>query len=144
MIQLCCEYVSVQYIWLYVILMSCTSFWVNPHSIACLNVKELFAGSRCHIWSLSDSNKIRTHNHLVGKQTLSHLAKLAKRLSCVVSTYLYGAFDCVIIMSHTSFRVNPHSIVCLNVKELLTQSKRHIWSLSDCNGIRTHNHLEHL
>ena len=32
-------------------------------------------------------------------------------------------------------------IVCLNVKELLTQSRHHIWSLSDCNGIRTHNLL---
>ena len=27
--------------------------------------------------SLSDSNGIRTHNHLVCKQTLNHLAKLA-------------------------------------------------------------------
>ena len=32
----------------------------------------------------------------------------------------------VIIMSRTSFRVNPHSIVCLNVKELLPRSRRHI------------------
>ena len=30
-------------------------------------------------------------------------------------------------MSHTSFRVNIHSIVCLNVKELLARSRRHIW-----------------
>ena len=34
-------------------------------------------------------------------------------------------------MSCTSFRVNPHSIVCLNVKELLTRSRHQIWSLSD-------------
>ena len=32
----------------------------------------------------------------------------------------------VIILSRTSFRVNPHSIVCMNVKELLAQSRRHI------------------
>ena len=32
-------------------------------------------------------------------------------------------------MSRTSFRVNPHSIVRLNVKELLlARSRRHIWS----------------
>ena len=43
----------------------------------------------------SDCNWIRTHNHLVHKRTLNHLAKLAKWLSCVVSTYLYGAFDCI-------------------------------------------------
>ena len=37
----------------------------------------------------------------------------------------------VIIMSRTSFKVNLHSIVCLNLKELLARSRRHIWSLSD-------------
>ena len=30
---------------------------------------------------------------------------------------------------------------CLNVKELLAQSRRIIWSLSDCNLTRTQNHL---
>ena len=30
---------------------------------------------------------------------------------------------------------------CLNVKELLAQSRREIWSLSDCNGTWIHNHL---
>ena len=30
---------------------------------------------------------------------------------------------------------------CLNVKELLTQNRRDIWSLSDNNGIWIHNHL---
>ena len=34
-------------------------------------------------------------------------------------------------MSHTSSKVNPHSRVCLNIKELLAQSRHHIWSLSD-------------
>ena len=49
---------------------------------------------------LSDCNWTRTHNHLVHKQTLNHLAKLAKWLSCVVSTYLYGAFDCMFLSCH--------------------------------------------
>ena len=48
----------------------------------------------------------------------------------------------VLIMSRTRFRVNPHSIViCLNGKELLSPNRWNIWSLSDCNGTRTHNHL---
>ena len=47
----------------------------------------------------------------------------------------------VIIMSRTSFRVNVHSIVSLNVKELLAQSTRYIWSLSDSKRIGTHNHF---
>ena len=48
---------------------------------SCLNVKELLARSRREIWSLSDCNWTRTHNHLIRKGTLNHLAKLAKWLS---------------------------------------------------------------
>ena len=33
---------------------------------------------------------------------------------------------------------------CLNVKELLAQNRRNIWSLSNSNGIRIHNHLVRL
>ena len=47
-----------------------------------------------------DNNGIRTHNHLVGKQTLNHLAKLTIWLSYVVSTYLYVAFDCMLLSCH--------------------------------------------
>ena len=48
MIELCCEYLSVRCIWLYVIIMSCTSFRVNPHSSlakwlsVCLQTKWLW------------------------------------------------------------------------------------------------------
>ena len=89
---------------------------------SCLNFKKFIVRNRRDIWSLSDSSWIRTHNQLVRKQTLNHLAKLAKWLNCVVSIYMYCAFDgeylyvlCiwlyVIIMLHTRFRVNLHSIV---------------------------------
>ena len=47
-----------------------------------------------------DCNGTRTHNYLVRKRTLNHLAKLAKWLSCVVSTYLCGAFDCMFLSYH--------------------------------------------
>ena len=47
-----------------------------------------------------DTKDIRTHNHLVRKRTLNHLAKLAKWLGCVVSTYLYSAFDCMLLIYH--------------------------------------------
>ena len=33
MIELCCEYLSVRYTWLYVIAMSCKLFGMNLHSI---------------------------------------------------------------------------------------------------------------
>ena len=67
---------------------------------SCLNVKELLARNRRDIWRLSDCNWTRTHNHLVRKRTLNHLAKLTKWLSWVVSTYLYGAFDCMFLSCH--------------------------------------------
>ena len=44
---------------------------------SCLNVKELLARSRRDIWRLSDCNVTRTHNHLVCKRTVNHLAKLS-------------------------------------------------------------------
>ena len=85
-----------------------------------------------------------THNHLVPKQTLNHLAKLAKmtELHCenlpVWSIWLY-----VLIISRTCFRVNPHSTLysCLNLKELLAQNRHEIWTLSDWNCSWTYNHL---
>ena len=49
MIELCCDYLCVWCIWLYVIIMSCMILRVNLHSIVCLNVKKLLAWSRYHI-----------------------------------------------------------------------------------------------
>ena len=54
-----------------------------------LNVKHFLAWNRRGIWNLSDSYGIRTHNHIICKRTFNYLPKLAKRLSCVVSTCLY-------------------------------------------------------
>ena len=40
--------------------------------------------------AICGSNSIQTHNHLVCKRTINHFAKMAKWLTWVVSTYLYG------------------------------------------------------
>ena len=80
------------------------------------------------------------------KWTLNHLAKLAKWLNCVVSSYLYGAFDCMFLSCHVAnymFQSEYTLYSCLNVKELLSRNRRHIWSLSGCNRTQTHNHLVH-
>ena len=144
MIDLCCEYLSVRSIWLYVIMMSGTIFRVNPQSIVCLNVKEMLVQSRQDIWSLSDRKEIQTHNYLVRKRTVNDLAKLAKWLSCVVSTYLYGVLECMLLSCHvrvSEWIWNTHSIVCLTINKLLCRSRRNIWSLSDSNKIETHDYL---
>ena len=71
-----------------------------------LNVKELFALSRCENWRWSDCNWTRTQDHLVLKRTINHLAKLAKWLSCLLSIYLYGAFDCMFLSCQEHTVVN--------------------------------------
>ena len=69
------------------------------------------------VFCLSDSNGMRTHNHVVCKRTLNqvvckrtlnHIAKLAKRLTNVMSTYMYDAFECMLLSCH----------VCLSVSTL--------------------------
>ena len=140
MIELCCEYLSLRCNWLHVIIMSRMSFRVNLHPMICLNVKERLAQSRHRIWSLRNSNDIRTHNHLVHKQTLNHLATLAKWLSCVVSTYLYDATECY---CHVTYDFQSVSTLygLPECQRLLVWSRHHIWSLSDSSKIQTHNHL---
>ena len=112
MIELCCEYLSVQCIWLYVVITSRTSFWVNLHSIVCLNVKKLLARSRHHIWSLSDSDETQTH--LTSPQSVSYylvhclenLEKVAKMqnkyrqlilISAYIYIYMYIIFTCIYV-----------------------------------------------
>ena len=57
---------------------------------SCLNVMEVLAQSRREIWSLSDCNWTRTHNHLVHKRTLNHLAKLVIKLAKSLSVRLWA------------------------------------------------------
>ena len=71
----------------------CVSQWIHI-----LQLPECQGTQNRHnIWSLSDCNGTRTHNHLVHKWTFNHLAKQAKWLSCVVGTYLYCTFDCMLL-----------------------------------------------
>ena len=54
-----------------------------------LNIKELLAWNKSHIWILSYYNGTRTHNHLVCKWTRNNLAilvSLAKQLSVRLRT----------------------------------------------------------
>ena len=46
----------------------------------------------------------------------------------------------VLVMSHTRFRVNLHSVLP-EWEELLPRNRRDIWRLSDSNGVRIHNNL---
>ena len=86
----------------------------------------------------TDCNWTRIQNHLIRKWTLNHLAthstKLTKWLSCVLSTYLHGAFqitsrnDSEILVSCTQKRVRDMtrtSKCCLGK----TLSNNHDWTV---------------
>ena len=49
----------------------------------------------------------------------------------------------IVYSCHVSYAFQSESTLysCLNIKELLAQNRRQIWSLSDCNWTQTHNHL---
>ena len=66
----------------YLIIMSRTQFQSESKLYSCMNSKEFLAWNRRDIWILIDSNGSRTHNHLVRKRTLNHLAKLANLAKC--------------------------------------------------------------
>ena len=53
---------------------------------------------------------IWTQNYLVLKQTLDHFAKLTKWLTCVLNTYLYGAFDCMFLSGHVRISEWIHAL----------------------------------
>ena len=72
------------------------------------------------LFYFSDNNGIWTYNHSVPKRTINHLAKQTKWLSCVVGTYLYGVFDC--IMSRPRFRVNLQPIIAWMSRNTLPES----------------------
>ena len=68
--------------------------------------------------AICDSSGIQAHNHLVHKRTLNHFAKLAKWLTCVVSTYLYrihlnfryrACFEEAVLWHSGNYRVHIHS-----------------------------------
>ena len=71
---------------------------------SCLNVKELLARSRREIWRWSDCNWIRTHNHLVHKRTLNHLAIWPAWLNGWVFVYELSGCGFESSCSHFTFR----------------------------------------
>ena len=80
---------------------------------SCLNDTEFLAQNKCKIWSLSDCNWTRIHNHLVCKQTLKHLAKL----------FVYELSGCVFEFS-CSQSIYMHKKVKNLLKKLSTSKQK--------------------
>ena len=91
---------------------------------------------RRDIWSLSGSNGIRTHNHLVCKRTRNHLVKLVNDLA--VLWVLICTVHLGVCYYHVTYGFQSKSTLnsCLYVKELLAQNRHDM--ISGSNGIRTH------
>ena len=90
----------------------------------------------CVLLEFLDCNRTQTHNHLVYKLTLNHLAKLAKWLSCVVSTYLYSGFDCMLLSC----------TVLINIQFLdiqATTESRFALDWHTCYMIKAHSQMHH-
>ena len=110
MIELCSGYLSVRCIWLYVLVMSRTRFRVNPPcSVAWMSRNYLLEAGA--IWNFSECIWSPTQNHFARKRTINHLVQLAKWLSCVLGTYLYGAFDCMFLWCHVRVSEWIHLVV---------------------------------
>ena len=79
----------------------------------CLNVNKFLAQSRREIWSLSGCNWTRTHNHLVHKQTLNHLAKVAKLAKLAKRPVWLSGWVFVYELSSCGFYSScSHSVPC--------------------------------
>ena len=138
MIELCCVYLSVLYIWLYFLFMSSARFRVNAHSISAL-ISRTPCSKQARNLKLSDCNWTRTYNHLVPKRTLKHLAKLAKWMSYAVSTYIYTV-HLTVCSCHVTYTFQSESTlyICLNVKKLLARNRREIWSLTSRSHLKSY------
>ena len=57
--------------------------------------------------------------------------------------FLASVLGKTVCSCHVKYAFQGESTIysCLNVKELLAQNRREVWSLVDCNGTRTHNHF---
>ena len=105
-----CEYLYVRCIWLYVLVMSGTRFRVNPHSIVASMLRNSFLKTNRNLmckWLLLDW----THNRLFRKGTFNYFAKLSKCYTWVVSTCLYGAFDCMVLSCHVRVSEWIHTLL---------------------------------
>ena len=100
------------------------------HTLYMPDANNVLAQSRCEIWTLNNFNWTRNQNHLVRKRTLNDLTKETKWLSCVLSTYLYGAFDCIFLLCR------------VRVLEWMSRnSLLEIWGFGDCSCTQSQSHL---
>ena len=104
-----------------------------------------FQGTSCwkqtQYLKLIDCNGTRTHNQLVRKRTLNHFTKLTNDWAAL--WLLICTVHLTVCSYHVAYTFQSESTLYsyLNVKELFDWERQDIWNLSECNVIRTRNHL---
>ena len=68
-------------------------------------------------------------------------SQVMKLFTCWETNINTENFYCRFLSCHVRISERIQLCSCLNVKELLNRSRHEIWSLSDCNWTRNHNHL---
>ena len=133
MTALCSYYLSLWWIWLYVLLMSITRFRVNPHSIVALMSWE--SSLKFKWWQL-DSNP----EPLSSETNTQSFCQIAQMIEFWVLIFTLHLTVCSCHVTY-AFQSESTRYSCLNLKELLDWSRCKIGSLSDCNWTRTKNRL---
>ena len=103
--------------------------WIKIKSVLKDNCSKNF-------WSLSLSEKLQTCRNL-------NICLGTTRCFTINYLILAGAIVIAVCSYHVTYAFENESThcSCLNVNELLAQSRRNIRSLSDCSRTRTHNNL---
>ena len=141
MIELNCEYLSIRCIWLYVLDMSCTRLRVTPYSIfTSMSRNSLLQTSAISGSYVTATGLEPTTTLFVNKHSIVCLNWQNYRPEFWVPI---GTVHLAICSCHVTYPFQSESTlyICLNGKKLLTENRRHFWSLSDCNRTQSYNHL---
>ena len=134
MIELSCEFFSVRWIWLYILIMSCTCFRVNPHFFfALMSRKSLLKTNAISEVSVT-STGLEPTTTLFGNQNSTIRPNCPNNLAelwVVIRTVHLSVCSYHVIYD---FQSESTFYLCLNIKEILAQDRCDIWSLSHINS----------
>ena len=141
MIELCSEYLSVQCIWLNVLVMSLTDFRVNPHSVfAWMSRNSLLEAD-------AKSVVLVTVTGLEPKTTWFVNEHWTIWWNWPNDWAVFWVLSRMVQLNVCSFHVTyafyAESALysCYSVKELFARGRGIIWTLCDCNLSRNQSHL---
>ena len=107
-----------------------------------LNLVWYFSEQQNHIFVIQ-TREIFSFLSLVNDSVTMGLIFLLLSISAIISSNTNNIFCLAVCPCHVTYAFQSESTLysCLNVKELLAQSRHEIWRWSDCNWKRTQNHL---